>query len=153
MAPIEPVVRARIKFFGRYKRGAIRDGVLLSIESTSAWQPRGWSCDSDAVVAAFDADVSALDGNSPWNRTLEEHRSARPPWRRARGRSSSRRSAGSPRIKLAIPPGGFGQQLDLMQRWLDENAGADGWAMAPAGCAAVLLSQCCRTSASSVSAA
>jgi hypothetical protein len=42
------------------------------------------------------------------------------------------------RIKLAVPPGGFGQQLDLMQRWLDENAGADGWAMATAGLRGVL---------------
>src|SRR5215472_4159293 len=37
------------------------------------------------------------------------------------------------RIKVAVPLGGFGQQLNHMHLWLDENAGADGWAIAPAG--------------------
>ena len=44
---------AQIKFFGRYKRGAIRDGVLLAIDA--APRPTAWCCDSDEVVAAFDA--------------------------------------------------------------------------------------------------
>jgi hypothetical protein len=35
------------------------------------------------------------------------------------------------RVRLAIPPDGFGQQLDKMSGWLDENCGADGWAMTP----------------------
>jgi hypothetical protein len=30
--PIEPGLSAAVKFFGRYKNGAIRDGVLLSVE-------------------------------------------------------------------------------------------------------------------------
>jgi hypothetical protein len=42
------------------------------------------------------------------------------------------------RICLAIPQGGFGSQLDLMAAWLDQNCGADGWAMTPAGTRGVL---------------
>jgi hypothetical protein len=37
------------------------------------------------------------------------------------------------RIKVGVPIGGFGTQLAEMQAWLDENCGADGWAMTPAG--------------------
>jgi hypothetical protein len=37
------------------------------------------------------------------------------------------------RIRLAIPAGGFGERLDHMHAWLDQNAGADGWAMTPSG--------------------
>jgi hypothetical protein len=37
------------------------------------------------------------------------------------------------RIKLGVPPRGFGSQLADMEAWLDENCGADGWAMTPAG--------------------
>ena len=37
------------------------------------------------------------------------------------------------RIKIAVPPDGLGQRLDAMQRWLDENAGSDGWTIMPAG--------------------
>jgi len=37
------------------------------------------------------------------------------------------------RVRIAVPAGGIGERLDRMQRWLDENAGADGWAMTPAG--------------------
>jgi hypothetical protein len=37
------------------------------------------------------------------------------------------------RIKLAAPPGGFGARLNEMQAWLDENCGAEGWAMTPSG--------------------
>jgi hypothetical protein len=37
------------------------------------------------------------------------------------------------RIRIAVPPGGLGQQLNQMQEWLDANCGADGWAMTPAG--------------------
>jgi hypothetical protein len=32
VVPIEPGVSVEVKFFGRYKGGAIRDGVLLSVE-------------------------------------------------------------------------------------------------------------------------
>jgi hypothetical protein len=37
------------------------------------------------------------------------------------------------RIKLGVPRGGLGARLTEMQAWLDENCGADGWAMTPAG--------------------
>jgi hypothetical protein len=37
------------------------------------------------------------------------------------------------RIKLGIPAGGFGARLIETHAWLDENCGADGWAMIPAG--------------------
>jgi hypothetical protein len=37
------------------------------------------------------------------------------------------------RIKLGVTGGGFGACLTAMQMWLDENCGADGWAMTPAG--------------------
>jgi hypothetical protein len=37
------------------------------------------------------------------------------------------------RIKLGIPTSGFGAQLTEMHEWLDENCGADAWAMTPAG--------------------
>jgi hypothetical protein len=33
----------------------------------------------------------------------------------------------------SIPTGGFGPQLTDLHAWLDENCGADGWAMTPAG--------------------
>ena len=37
------------------------------------------------------------------------------------------------RIKLGVPIGGFGERLTEMHAWLDQNCGADGWAMTPAG--------------------
>jgi len=37
------------------------------------------------------------------------------------------------RIKLAVPPCGFGQRLPRMHGWLDENCGSDGWAITPSG--------------------
>ncbi len=37
------------------------------------------------------------------------------------------------RIKLGVPTGGLGASLTHMQAWLDENCGADCWAMTPAG--------------------
>jgi hypothetical protein len=37
------------------------------------------------------------------------------------------------RIRVAVPPGGFGQQLTAMYAWLDESCGLDGWATAPSG--------------------
>jgi hypothetical protein len=37
------------------------------------------------------------------------------------------------RIKLGVPVGGFGERLTEIHAWLDENCGADGWAMTPAG--------------------
>ncbi|HET9848692.1 MAG TPA: hypothetical protein VFR68_09080 [Candidatus Dormibacteraeota bacterium] len=37
------------------------------------------------------------------------------------------------RIKVALPAGGFGVRLTEINAWLDENCGADRWAMIPAG--------------------
>ena len=37
------------------------------------------------------------------------------------------------RIRIAIPPKGLGQRHTQMTNWLDENCGADGWAMTPSG--------------------
>ncbi len=37
------------------------------------------------------------------------------------------------RIKVGVPIGGLGSRLTEMHAWLDENCGADGWAMTPAG--------------------
>ena len=42
------------------------------------------------------------------------------------------------RIKVGVPRGGFGTWLTEMHAWLDENCGADGWAMTPAGLRGVL---------------
>ncbi len=41
------------------------------------------------------------------------------------------------RVLMAVPPGGFGAQLALMQGWLDDTCGPGGWASAPAGLAGV----------------
>jgi hypothetical protein len=37
------------------------------------------------------------------------------------------------RIRIAVPAAGFGERLDQMQGWLDQNTGADGWALTPSG--------------------
>jgi hypothetical protein len=37
------------------------------------------------------------------------------------------------RIKLGVPIGGFGERLTEMHAWLDQNCGAGGWAVTPAG--------------------
>jgi hypothetical protein len=42
------------------------------------------------------------------------------------------------RIKLEVPPCGFGQRLPQMNAWLDENCGSDGWMMTPSGMRGVL---------------
>jgi hypothetical protein len=42
------------------------------------------------------------------------------------------------RIRIAIPPGGLGRRHVQMTAWLDENCGADGWAMTPSGTRGVL---------------
>jgi hypothetical protein len=33
------------------------------------------------------------------------------------------------RIRIGVPPGGFGQRYSKMTDWLDGNCGSDGWAM------------------------
>jgi len=42
------------------------------------------------------------------------------------------------RIRIGVPPGGFGHRYTEMTSWLDENCGADGWAMTPSGMRGVL---------------
>ena len=42
------------------------------------------------------------------------------------------------RIRIGIPPGGFGRHHAQMTVWLDENCGADGWAMTPSASRGVL---------------
>jgi hypothetical protein len=42
------------------------------------------------------------------------------------------------RIKVAMSAGGLGKRLNQMHDWLDENCGADGWAMTPAGMRSVV---------------
>ena len=42
------------------------------------------------------------------------------------------------RIRIAVPPDGFGQRYSQITAWLDENCGADGWAMTPSGMRGVL---------------
>lgn len=37
------------------------------------------------------------------------------------------------RVRVAISDAGFGQRLNRMHAWLDENCGADGWSITPAG--------------------
>jgi hypothetical protein len=42
------------------------------------------------------------------------------------------------RIRIAVPPTGLGQRYTQITGWLDENCGADGWAMTPSGTRGVL---------------
>ena len=42
------------------------------------------------------------------------------------------------RIRIAVPPEGPGRQHARMTTWLDEDCGADGWAMTPSGMRGVL---------------
>ena len=42
------------------------------------------------------------------------------------------------RIRVGVPPGGFGQRHAQMTAWLDENCGSDGWAMTRSGMRGVL---------------
>jgi len=37
------------------------------------------------------------------------------------------------RVRIEVPPSGFGSRLDQLKAWLDDNCGADGWAMTPSG--------------------
>ena len=42
------------------------------------------------------------------------------------------------RVRVAVPPNGFGERLNRMHAWLDENCGADGWVMTPSGLCGVV---------------
>jgi hypothetical protein len=37
------------------------------------------------------------------------------------------------RIRIGVPPSGLGQRHTQITAWLDENCGANGWAMTPSG--------------------
>jgi hypothetical protein len=42
------------------------------------------------------------------------------------------------RVRIAVPPDGLGRRYNQVTSWLDENCGADGWAMTPSGVRGVL---------------
>jgi hypothetical protein len=42
------------------------------------------------------------------------------------------------RIRIAVPPSGLGQRYTQITAWLDQNCGADGWAITPSGTRGVL---------------
>ena len=42
------------------------------------------------------------------------------------------------RVRVAVPPEGLGTRTDRIRAWLDENCGADAWAMTPSGLRGVL---------------
>jgi hypothetical protein len=42
------------------------------------------------------------------------------------------------RIRIGVPPEGLGQRHTQISAWLDENCGADGWAMTSSGTRGVL---------------
>ena len=42
------------------------------------------------------------------------------------------------RVRIAVPPGGFGRQLTDMHAWLDAVCGVTGWSSAPAGLVGVV---------------
>jgi hypothetical protein len=42
------------------------------------------------------------------------------------------------RIRIAVPPGGLGRRHAQLTTWLDENCGADCWAMTLSGTRGVL---------------
>ena len=50
---------------------------------------------------------------------------------RSRSRFAEAESRFPVRLRVAVPPGGFGRRLDRMHAWLDENCGAEGWVIAP----------------------
>jgi bifunctional non-homologous end joining protein LigD len=65
VVPVKRALGAEVKFFGRHKGGAIRDGVILSVHdarhasSANVVHALQWGCDCDEVIAAFDADAAS----------------------------------------------------------------------------------------------
>jgi hypothetical protein len=53
---------------------------------------------------------------------------------RPRGRNDSERQF-PVRVRIAVPPDGFGRQLAVMHAWLDDTCGPGSWGSAPAGLA------------------
>jgi hypothetical protein len=51
------------------------------------------------------------------------------------------------RIRIGVPPNGFGQRYTEITQWLDGNCGADGWAITPSGTRGVLNDAFARFSA------
>jgi hypothetical protein len=50
-----------VKFFGRHKGGAIRDGVLLSVGETEAPPPpAAWPCHGDEATAVMDGEAELI---------------------------------------------------------------------------------------------
>jgi hypothetical protein len=69
-----------------------------------------------------------------WMRTNEEHRIPGNPHDMIT--NAERRFP--VRIRVGVPPGGFGQRHAQITAWLDKNCGADGGAMTPSGMRGVL---------------
>jgi hypothetical protein len=42
------------------------------------------------------------------------------------------------RVRIGVPPGGFGQRYSQMTGWPDAKRGSDAWAMTPSGMRGVL---------------
>jgi hypothetical protein len=42
------------------------------------------------------------------------------------------------RVRIGVPPAGFGRRHAEITAWLDENCGSDGWSMTPSGMRGVL---------------
>ena len=52
---------AQVKFFGRHKGGAIRDGVLISAgELAAPPPPAAWSYDGDEATAVMDGEAELI---------------------------------------------------------------------------------------------
>ena len=47
------------------------------------------------------------------------------------------------RIRIGVPPSGFGQRYMEITEWLDGNCGADGWAITPSGMASAFVARWC----------
>ena len=45
------------------------------------------------------------------------------------------------RIKIGVPPSGFGQRYTEITEWLDGNCGANGWAITPSGMASAFVAR------------
>jgi hypothetical protein len=91
----------------------------------------------DANIAPPGRRPKRLDtAQRPCNRTLEQTRNIMPGNPRELVTGAERRFP--VRIHIAVPPEGLGRQHARMTAWLDENCGADGWAMTPSGTRGVL---------------
>jgi hypothetical protein len=42
------------------------------------------------------------------------------------------------RVRVGVPSAGFGERLNRLHAWLDDNCGADGWEITPAGMRSVI---------------